>query len=145
MIALIVKCCPGIKTSICDNLLICIQDYMREMQRCLSHLTEQMDCFTYQWEARLHQLLFEAFMLAEETFKKTSCNYNVKATTLCRHLHKPTSGHVYAHFLVSQRQDSSWPHYFWSSAHFVCLWDLVLCSNRALWYLCLRFGASSKV
>ena len=95
---------------------------MKEMQRCLSQLNEQMDCFNYQWEARLHQLLFEAFMLAEETFKKTSCNYNVRAMTLCRHLHKPTSGHVYAHFLVSWRQDNSWLHCFRSSAHNVCLW-----------------------
>ena len=110
-----------ISTITCDILGSCMQDYVREMQRCLSQLDEQMDCFTYQWEARLHQLLFEAFMLAEETFKKTSGNYNVKATTLCRHLHKPTPGHVYAHFLVSHTQDKSWLHCFWSRSHCVSL------------------------
>ena len=79
---------------------------MSDMRRCLTQLNDQRDSFTYQWEARLHQLLSEAFMLAEAVFKKTASHYNVRATTLCRHLHMQTPGHVYAHLLVSQ-DDSS--------------------------------------
>ena len=116
----------------CQSAAISMQDYIREMQRCLSQLNEHMDSFTYQWEARLHQLLFEVFMLAEETFKKTSCNYSVKAMTLCRHLHKPTPGQVYADFLVSQSQVDGWLHCFQSKS------QLSLCSNSTLYYLCLR-------
>ncbi|KAA6420342.1 MAG: hypothetical protein FRX49_09504 [Trebouxia sp. A1-2] len=56
------------------------EDYLGELKHCLNQ-HNQMDSFDYQWEARLHQLTFEAFMLAEEVFKQRARVYDSKATT----------------------------------------------------------------
>ena len=77
-----------------------LQDYLGELKHCLNQHTE-MESFDYQWEARLHQLISEAFMLAEEIFRQRAHGYDSKATTLCRHHHKPTPENVYAQLLVS--------------------------------------------
>ena len=78
---------------------VCIQEYMTEMTHCLARLDVQLDSST---EGRLQQLTFEAFMLAEETFRMRACDNNAKAMTLCRwHEHAPIPEHVYVKFLVS--------------------------------------------
>ncbi len=72
---------------------------MTEMTHCLARLDVQPDSST---EGRLQQLTFEAFMLAEETFRMRACDNNAKAMTLCRwHEHAPIPEHVYVKFLVS--------------------------------------------
>ncbi len=69
------------------------------MTRCLARLDVQSDSPT---EGRLQQLTFEAFMLAEETFRMRACDNNAKAMTLCRwHEHAPIPEHVYVKLLVS--------------------------------------------
>ena len=76
-----------------------MQEYMTEMTHCLARLDVQSDSLT---EGRLQQLTFEAFMLAEETFRMRACDNNAKAMTLCRwHEHAPIPEHVYVKLLVS--------------------------------------------
>ncbi len=78
---------------------VCMQEYMTEMTHCLARLDVQSDSPT---EGRLQQLTFEAFMLAEETFRMRACDNNAKAMTLCRwHEHAPIPEHVYVKLLVS--------------------------------------------
>ncbi|KAL0024883.1 hypothetical protein WJX79_010704 [Trebouxia sp. C0005] len=74
------------------------EDYLGELKHCLNQ-HNQMDSFDYQWEARLHQLTFEAFMLAEEVFKQRARVYDSKATTVCRHHHTSTPDAVHAQLL----------------------------------------------
>ena len=86
-------------------LLLRMQNYMSEMDFCLGQMSTQMNSNV---EARLHQMTFEAFMLAEETFRMRALDNNAKAMSLCRHQPQPKPGHVYANLLVSQRAGDSY-------------------------------------
>ena len=80
-----------------------LQDYLGILKRCLNQ-HNQMGSSEYLWEARLHQLTFEAFMLAEEVFKQRARVYDSKAMTVCRHHHSSTPDAVHAQLLVSHCQ-----------------------------------------
>jgi len=66
-----------------------LQDYLSTLKRCLNQ-HHQTGSSNYQLETRLHQLTFEAFMLAEEVFKQRARVYDSKAMTVCRHHHSST-------------------------------------------------------
>lgn len=76
------------------------EDYLSELKHCLNQ-HNKTDSFDYRWEARLHQLTFEAFMLAEEVFKQRARVYDSKAMTVCRHHHSSTPDAVYAQLLMA--------------------------------------------
>ena len=81
---------------------------MTEMTRCLGQLSNHMESLT---EARLHQLTFEAFMLAEESFRMRAHDNNAKAMTLCSQQDSQVPEHVYAQLLVSHTRHDSYAYF----------------------------------
>ena len=82
-----------------------MQKYMSEIKLCLDQMSSQINPGD---QMRLHQLTFEAFILAEESFRMRALDNNAKAMTLCSHQRQPTPEHVYAELLVSQSRDDSY-------------------------------------